>query len=75
MIAASTKTRITAIAASAALALGTLAGCGNDPDKPSGKPSGKFGVVTVNVDGRDVRCVTWKDGYGGGLDCDWEAGR
>jgi hypothetical protein len=65
----------TGMAAAAAVALLALTACGNDPKEPNGKPSGTFGVVTVNVDGRDVRCVTWKNGYAGGLDCDWEKDR
>lgn len=69
------KSRIATLAVALTLTLPTLAACGNDPKEPNGKPSGTFGVVTVNVDGRDVRCVTWKNGYAGGLDCDWEAGR
>lgn len=62
------------ILAAATVALLALAGCGNDPKEPDG-PSGTFRVATVNVDGRDVRCITWEHGSGGGISCDWQATR
>lgn len=65
------KTRLAAVLSVALLAT-TLAGCSNDPSKPSGDATGTFRVVTVNVDGRDIRCVTWKDGHGGGISCNWQ---
>ena len=48
-----------------------LTACGNDPNAPDQKPGGHFGVTTVHVGDRDVPCVTWKQGYAGGLSCDW----
>lgn len=67
--------RLAALIAAATVTCATVVACGNNPKKPSSKPEGTFTVVTVNVDGRDVRCVTWKNGHGGGLECDWGAGR
>lgn len=29
----------------------------------------------ITVDGRDVTCVIYKSGNGGGLSCDWEGAR
>lgn len=29
----------------------------------------------ITVDGRDVICVIYKSGYGGGVSCDWESAR
>lgn len=56
-----------------------LGGCSpiphNDPAKPDPNPGGWFGVVTVNVNGRQVPCVTWKNGNAGGISCDWSAAR
>lgn len=53
------------------LAVLALTACSNDPSAPNTEPEGRFTVVTVDVNGRDVPCVTWKNGYAGGLDCDW----
>lgn len=63
---------LTALVAVAAL----LSGCGasNDPTVPAG-PGGFFRVANVTVDGKSIPCVTWKDGYAGGLSCDWTATR
>lgn len=55
-----------------------VTGCGdsdpaNGPANPDPSPGGYFRTVTVNVDGRQVPCVTWKQGYAGGISCDWGA--
>lgn len=56
-----------------------MAGCGNNPSDPDTSPGGSYtspggsyGVTTVDVHGRNVTCVTWNNGYGGGISCDWE---
>jgi hypothetical protein len=48
----------------------TLAACGNTPSNPEG-PRGAFRTAVVDVDGRKIPCITWKDGYAGGISCDW----
>lgn len=61
----------------AAAVFATLSGCGasasNNPQTPDTNPAGYFRVTTVNVNGHDVTCVTWHQGYAGGLSCDWGA--
>jgi len=59
------------VGALAVVAVFALAACGNDPAKPDTSPGGYFNVTTVNVNGRQIPCVTWKNGYAGGLSCDW----
>lgn len=51
-------------------ALLAVAGCGNDPSNPA-DADGYFSTTVVNVDGRQVPCITWSDPYRGGLSCDW----
>lgn len=53
-----------AIAAAALVATLALAGCGGEYNASGNVIS----VVTVDVDGTPVNCVT---SSGGGLDCDW----
>jgi len=48
-----------------------LAGCSNNSADPDKDPGGHFGVSEVNVDGRDVTCITFVNGYAGGVSCDW----
>lgn len=48
----------------------TLAACGAPADDPGSGRSG-FSVDQVDVNGRQVTCISWKSGYGGGLSCDW----
>lgn len=47
-----------------------LVGCGNPADDP-GSGRGGFKIDVVNVDGRQVTCITWHGGYPGGMSCDW----
>lgn len=50
------------------------ASCGNSsPDVPSKAVSRTIDVQTVTVDGRLLNCAVYKDGYGGGVSCNWEA--
>lgn len=56
----------------AAAAVLALTACGNDPQAPDG-PRGTFRTAEVKVGDRTVPCITWKDGYGGGVSCDWSA--
>ena len=54
-----------------------LAGCGghafldNNPASPDPAAGGWYGVTHVNVDGKMVPCVTWKNSYAGGISCDF----
>lgn len=58
-----------------------LAGCDgnvlphNDPSDPDRNPGGWVGVTDVNVHGRTVPCVTWKNGYAGGISCDFASAK
>lgn len=47
--------------------------CGNDPAAPSNQPTGTYRVTNVTANGHSIPCITWKDGYAGGLSCDWSA--
>lgn len=58
-----------AFAAGASLLL--LAGCANSPTSPDGQPAGYFRTTTVKVGDREIPCITWKQGHGGGISCDW----
>ncbi len=51
-----------------AVVLVVLAGCG------AGGPA-KRGNDVVLPDGRTVTCVVYKQGYAGGISCDWEGAR
>ena len=55
------------------LCLISLTGCaGSGSTAPDPKVStGSFKTTIVNVDGRDIPCITWKQGYAGGISCDW----
>lgn len=67
---------MTRIIAVVALALLILTGCGgNDPANPSTESSGTYRIVDVNAKGRSVTCISWKNGYAGGLSCDWAGAR
>lgn len=46
---------------------------GNDPAAPSTQPTGTYRITNVTVNGHSVPYITWKDGYVGGLFCDWTA--
>lgn len=53
-----------------------LAACGTDsPDARPVSSSGLSEKVFVLSDGREITCITWSGGYGGGhaggLSCDW----
>lgn len=55
-----------------ALLVVSLTACfDNSPGNPDPHPGGYFGVSDVTVHGRGVPCVTWKNGYAGGVSCDW----
>jgi hypothetical protein len=43
----------------------------NSPTQPDPAAGGWYGVAHVNVDGKMVPCVTWKNGYAGGISCDF----
>lgn len=64
--------RALAIPVLAVIAVITVA-CGNDPAAPSSQPTGTYRVTNVTVNGHSIPCITWKDGYAGGLSCDWTA--
>lgn len=66
-------TRRAAILLVLAATISGIVACGNDPAAPSSRPTGTYRVTNVTVDGHSVPCVTWKDGYAGGLSCDWTA--
>jgi hypothetical protein len=53
----------------------SLTGCNQKPADDPGGPEGSFRVATVDVDGRQVVCITWADSYKGGISCDWEGAR
>lgn len=56
-------------AAVALLALVALAACGPAEEGGAG---GKYEVVHVDVDGRQVPCVIWDGDRAGGVTCDWQ---
>lgn len=64
--------RIAATIAAAALTL-SLSSCtfDNSPAEPDTSSFGYYHTVDVNMHGRVIPCVTWKEGYAGGLSCDW----
>ena len=62
--------RITA-AAGAIAAMLTLTACG--AEDWDGTHENHLTPRVITVDGRDVTCVIYKSGYGGGVSCDWEA--
>jgi len=74
------KRLASAVAGAAFLALaltGCSAGSGNggstDPEiNAQLTPGTHYSFVQELQDGRKVLCVWAKDGYGGGLSCDWE---
>lgn len=72
--------RIVAAIAVGAVCLG-LAGCDNksfldnDPAQPDNKAGGWYGATHVNFDGRQIPCITWKNGYAGGVSCDWSVSK
>lgn len=53
------------------LCLISLTGCSEYPAKDPKVSTGSFKTTIVNVDGRDIPCITWKQGYAGGISCDW----
>ena len=53
------------------LCLISLTGCSESPAKDPKVSTGSFKTTIVNVDGRDIPCITWNLGYGGGISCDW----
>ena len=53
------------------LCLISLTGCSGSPAKDPKVSTGSFKTTIVNVDGRDIPCITWKQGNAGGLSCDW----
>jgi len=78
------KKRISAAVAGAALLALALTGCAGGPSGAGNggstdpelnaqlTPSTHYSFVQELQDGRKVLCVWAKDGYGGGLSCDWE---
>lgn len=75
------KKRLAAVAAAATLLTLVLTGCtseaGNggstDPEiNAQLTPHTHYSFVQELQDGRKVLCVWAKDGYGGGLSCDWD---
>ncbi len=63
-----------------AAALLALTGCSTDdgttstPSQPGTEDGAStYTVMHVNVDGRDIPCITWKRYNAGGLSCDWNA--
>ena len=53
------------------LCLISLTGCAESPTKDPKVSTGSFKTTIVNVDGRDIPCITWQLGYSGGISCDW----
>lgn len=57
------------------LGLPLLSACGVGQPSPAEvrqqPPSGYINVFTVEVEGRQVPCVSWKLFNAGGLSCDW----
>ena len=54
------------------LCLISLTGCSAESSAKDPKVStGSFKTTIVNVDGRDIPCITWQLGYSGGISCDW----
>ena len=53
------------------LCLISLTGCSEPPAKDPKVSTGSFKTTIVNVDGRDIPCITWILGYAGGISCDW----
>lgn len=57
--------------------MASLSACGghafldNNPGTPDPAAGGWYGVADVNVHGKMVPCVTWKNGYAGGISCDF----
>lgn len=55
----------------------TLVGCGSGAEEEPGNNEQDSNVSTIKEahvklqDGRDVTCLTFKRGYGGGMSCDW----
>jgi hypothetical protein len=43
----------------------------NDPAQPDSQPGGWYKVIDVNVHGKMVPCVTWKQANAGGISCDF----
>jgi hypothetical protein len=58
----------------AAVLLLALVACGTAQNPGSGR-GGTVNVFDVDVRGRQVTCVSWGWGNGGGLDCDWNSAR
>lgn len=65
--------RRTAAALTALLCAASLSGCSEPEPPPADKPTNPtgFSVETINVNGRQVTCITWSDYKKGGLSCDW----
>ena len=71
-----TKMRAGGVAAALAVAALALAGCGEpSPEGSTRVDTGGLGRARAWVietpDGRDVTCISWSAGRGGGVDCDW----
>lgn len=65
-----------ALAASLSTVAVLVAACGDNSAGESGPLPESIKTHTVNLpDGRNVLCVFEKDGYGGGLSCDWSNAR
>lgn len=48
-----------------------LTGCSTSNTDVSDDASGTYDVITVDVNGKRVTCITWNDDREGGLSCDW----
>ena len=55
-----------------ALAVVLLSSCGDDSEDPNvdGNVDGKTQVFDVDTPRGTYQCISWKNGYGGGMDCD-----
>lgn len=47
-----------------------LSGCSDGSDT---NDSAYMRVETIEVDGKPLDCVAFKQGYGGGVSCNWES--
>ena len=45
--------------------------CGNPAEPNNETPIGYTQYFVVETPVGSVPCISWKDGYGGGLSCDW----
>ena len=64
---------VLALAGSLAVTAAVLTGCGS-PNEQGNETSAWEDIREHRVelsDGRTVTCIAWKQGYAGGLQCDW----